>query len=129
MYADVLPAPARPLSAERPSPPEPIRLIRASAGNTVRLIPVSEVICLEAADKYVTVVTAAGESQVRMPLRELANRLAGIELVQIHRSVMVNAARMVSATRDELGHYSLTLRGLERTVKVSRACSYLFRPM
>jgi len=129
MYADVLPAPARPLPAERPSSPEPIRLIRASAGNTVRLIPVSEVICLEAADKYVTVVTAAGESQVRMPLRELAKRLAGIELVQIHRSMMVNAARMVSATRDELGHYNLTLSGLERPVKVSRACSHLFRPM
>ena len=129
MYADVLPVPAHESPADRPSSPAPIRLIRASAGNTVRLIPVSEVICLEAADKYVTVVTAAGESQVRMPLKELATRLAGIELLQIHRSVMVNAARMVSATRDELGHYNLTLRGLEKTVKVSRACSHLFRPM
>ena len=45
----------------------------------MRLIPVSEVICLEAADKYVTVITAASEPQVRMPLRELATRLAGIE--------------------------------------------------
>ena len=134
MYADVLSFPQRPEPVSRSAPPEPIRpepirLIRASAGNTVRLIPVSEVICLEAADKYVTVVTAAGESQVRMPLKELAARLAGIELVQIHRSVMVNAERMVSATRDELGHYSLTLRGLDKTVKVSRACSHLFRPM
>jgi hypothetical protein len=99
MCADVLPAPAHLSPAERPSLPEPIRLIRASAGNAVRPIPVSEVICLEAADKYVTVVTPAGESQVRMPLRELAKRLAGIELVQIHRGVMVNAERMVLATR------------------------------
>lgn len=129
MYADVLPGPTRPSPEDRPVSRPPIRLIRASAGNTVRLIPVSEVICLEAADKYVTVVTAAGESQVRMPLRELATRLDGIELVQIHRSVMVNAARMVSATRDELGHYNLTLSGLDKPVKVSRACSHLFRPM
>jgi DNA-binding LytR/AlgR family response regulator len=129
MLADVLPAPERYSAPDRPASPEPIRLIRASAGNTVRLIPVSEVICLQAADKYVTVVTAAGESHVRMPLKELATRLAGIELLQIHRGVMVNAARMVSATRDELGHYNLTLRGLEKTVKVSRACSHLFRPM
>jgi DNA-binding LytR/AlgR family response regulator len=134
MYADVLPFPARELQSERtfsPTPvrPESIRLIRAAVGNTVRLIPVSEVICLEAADKYVTVVTAAGESQVRMPLKELATRLAGIELVQIHRSMLVNMARMVSATRDEFGHYNLTLRGLNKTVKVSRAYSHLFRPM
>jgi DNA-binding LytR/AlgR family response regulator len=106
-----------------------IRMIRAAAGNTVKLIPVSEVICLEAADKYVTVVSSRGESQVRMPLKELATRLAGIELVQIHRSVMVNLARMDSATRDELGHYNLRLQGLEKTLKVSRAFNHLFRPM
>src|SRR5262245_27319409 len=133
MYADVLPFPAREMQSERTFTPAPraesIRLIRAGVGNTVRLIPVSEVICLEAADKYVTVITAAGESQVRMPLRELAARLAGIELMKIHRGMLVNVARMVSATRDELGHYNLTLAGLDKTVKVSRACSRLFRPM
>jgi DNA-binding LytR/AlgR family response regulator len=108
---------------------EPIRLIRASAGNTIKLIPVSEVICLEAADKYVNVVTSRGESQVRMSLRELSVRLRGIELVQIHRGVMVNMARMDSATRDELGFYNLRLHGLAKTIKVSRAFSHLFRPM
>ncbi len=86
-------------------------------------------ICLEAADKYVTVVTAGREALVRMSLRELAARLDGIELVQVHRSTMVNAACMLSATRDELGHVSLRLRGLERAVNVSRAFAHLFRPM
>jgi DNA-binding LytR/AlgR family response regulator len=112
-----------------PEAPERIRVIRASAGNTVRMIPVAEVICLEAADKYVTVVTAAGEALVRLSLRELASRLDGIELVQVHRGTLVNAACMTSATRDELGHYALKLRGLERPVKVSRAFAHLFRPM
>lgn len=108
---------------------ERVRIIRASFGNTVRMIPVAEVICLEAADKYVTVVTGSGEALVRMSLRELAARLDGIELVQVHRSVMVNADCMASATRDELGHLTLQLRGLERGVKVSRAFAHLFRPM
>ncbi|HEY9182879.1 MAG TPA: LytTR family DNA-binding domain-containing protein [Gammaproteobacteria bacterium] len=108
---------------------ERIRIIRASTGNTVRMIPAAEVICLEAADKYVTVVTANGEALVRMSLRELATRLEGVDLVQIHRGVMVNAACMTTATRDELGHFSLRLRGLAREVKVSRAFAHLFRPM
>jgi len=108
---------------------ERIRIIRASAGNTVRMIPAAEVICLEAADKYVTVVTASGEALVRMSLRELATRLEGVDLVQIHRGVMVNAACMTTATRNELGHFSLRLRGLAREVKVSRAFAHLFRPM
>jgi DNA-binding LytR/AlgR family response regulator len=108
---------------------ERIRIIRASVGNTVRMIPTVDVICLEAADKYVTVVTAHGEALVRLSLRELAARLDGIELVQVHRGVMVNAACMAIATRDELGHLTLRLRGLERGVKVSRAFAHLFRPM
>jgi DNA-binding LytR/AlgR family response regulator len=108
---------------------ERIKLIRASVGNTVRMIPVAEVLCLEAADKYVTVVTAGGEALVRMSLRELAARLDGIELVQVHRGTMVNAACMTSATRDEMGHMALRLRGLDRPVKVSRAFAHRFRPM
>jgi DNA-binding LytR/AlgR family response regulator len=108
---------------------ERIRIIRASVGNTVRMIPAADVICLEAADKYVTVVTQAGEALVRMSLRELAVRLDGVELVQVHRGVMVNAACMTTATRNELGHFSLRLRGLDREVKVSRAFAHLFRPM
>jgi DNA-binding LytR/AlgR family response regulator len=93
------------------------------------MIPAAEVICLEAADKYVTVVTASGEALVRMSLRELATRLDGVDLVQIHRGVMVNAACMTTATRNDLGHFSLRLRGLAREVKVSRAFAHLFRPM
>jgi DNA-binding LytR/AlgR family response regulator len=110
-------------------PGERIKVIRAGVGNTIKMIPVADIICLEAADKYVNVVTAAGEALVRMSLRELASRLDGVELVQIHRSIMVNASHMASATRDELGHFTLNLRGLARPVKVSRAFSHLFRPM
>ena len=109
--------------------PERIRIVRASVGNTVRMIPAADVICLEAADKYVTVVTANSEALVRMSLRELATRLDGVDLVQVHRGVMVNAAHMTTATRNELGHLTLRLRGLAREVKVSRAFAHLFRPM
>lgn len=108
---------------------ERIKVIRAGVGNTVRMIPVAEVICLEATEKYVNVVTAGGESLVRMSLRELAARIDGPEFIQVHRSVLVNAGSILSAVRDENGHYSLSLRGLQRPVKVSRAFTHLFRAM
>jgi DNA-binding LytR/AlgR family response regulator len=117
------------ISAPQGGVGERVRIIRASVGATVRMIPVADVICLEASDKYVTVVTSTGEALVRMSLRELAARLDGIELVQVHRGVMVNATCMESVTRDELGHLALRLRGLKRPVKVSRAFAHLFRPM
>jgi DNA-binding LytR/AlgR family response regulator len=112
-----------------PEPTERIKIIRAGVGNTVRMIPVTEVICFEAADKYVNVITATGQSLVRMSLRELVSRIDAADFVQVHRSVMVNSSYITSATRDELGHCTLSLRGLSRPVKVSRAFSYLFRPM
>ncbi len=114
------------------SPPdggERIKVIRAGVGNTVRMIPVADVVCFEATEKYVNVVTPTGEALVRMSLRELMARIDSTDFIQVHRSVIVNSNAILSATRDENGHYSLALRGLQRPLKVSRAFGYLFRPM
>ncbi len=108
---------------------ERIKVIRAGVGNTVRMIPVADVLCFEATEKYVNVVTAGGEALVRMSLRELMARIEPGEFIQVHRAVMVNSGAILSATRDDNGHYSLALRGLQRPVKVSRAFGHLFRPM
>jgi len=110
-------------------PGERIKVIRAGVGNTVRMIPVADVVCFEATEKYVNVVTPTGEALVRMSLRELMARIDSSDFIQVHRSVMVNSNAIVSATRDENGHYSLAVRGLQRPLKVSRAFGHLFRPM
>lgn len=110
-------------------PGDRIRVLRAAVGNRVKLIRIEDVVCFEAADKYVNVVTESEESLVRLSLRELAARIEGVEFVQIHRSILVNATRMLDAVRDEAGHFWLSVRGLKRPLKVSRAFSHLFRPM
>jgi DNA-binding LytR/AlgR family response regulator len=109
--------------------PERIKIIRAGVGNTVRMIPVVDVICFEATEKYVNVITAAGEALVRMSLRELKTRIDVTDFIQVHRSVIVNSNAILSATRDESGFYSLSLKGLARPLKVSRAFGHLFRAM
>ena len=119
---------AAPETAE-PDARERIKVIRAGVGNTVRMIPVADVVCFEATEKYVNVVTPTGEALVRMSLRELMARIASADFIQVHRSVMVNSGAILSATRDDAGHYSLSVRGLQRPLKVSRAFSHLFRPM
>jgi DNA-binding LytR/AlgR family response regulator len=119
------------------APAEKIRIIRAAQGaqgQRVVMIPLAEVLCFEAADKYVRVITEASETGgtealLRLSLRDLAQRLEGVEFTQVHRSVMVQAARIAGAERDEAGHYWLSVRGLKRPLKVSRAFSHLFRPM
>ena len=81
------------------------------------MIPVADVVCFEATEKYVNVVTPAGEALVRMSLRELMARIDSTDFIQVHRSVMVNANAILSATRDENGHYSLAVRGLQRPLE------------
>ncbi|AZP10919.1 LytR/AlgR family response regulator transcription factor [Undibacterium parvum] len=108
---------------------ERIKVIRAGLGNTVKMIPVKDVICFEATDKYVNVITATGSALVRMSMRELVSKIDSSDFIQVHRSIMVNNNFILSATRDELGHFTLRLRELDRGVKVSRAFSHLFRPM
>lgn len=117
------------ITAPSVAPGERIKVIRAGVGNTVRMIPVADVVCFEATEKYVNVVTPTGEALVRMSLRELVARIDSTDFIQVHRSVLVNANAILSATRDENGHYSLAVRGLQRPIKVSRAFGHLFRPM
>ena len=52
-----------------------------------------------------------------MSLRELMARIDSTDFIQVHRSVMVNANAILSATRDENGHYSLAVRGLQRPLE------------
>ncbi len=120
---------AKPEGASDTDAGERIKVIRAGVGNTVRMIPVADVVCFEANEKYVNVVTPTGDALVRMSLRELMARIDSTDFIQVHRSVMVNSSAIVSATRDENGHYSLSVRGLQRPLKVSRAFGHLFRPM
>ena len=106
-----------------------LKTIRAAVGDTVRMIPVDEVLLLEAADKYVVVHTAEGESLIREPLRELLGQLDPARFQQVHRSTIVNMQAVKAATRDARGKLVLVLNGLTEKPIVSRHYAHLFKAM
>jgi DNA-binding LytR/AlgR family response regulator len=112
-----------------PSPPasERLTVIRAAVGNQIRIIPVGDVMYFEATDKYVTVVTAEGESLIRTSLKELLPQLDPAVFWQIHRSTVVNVQYVKLATRDEYGKLSLKLHNHNTSLPVSRIYAHLFR--
>jgi DNA-binding LytR/AlgR family response regulator len=116
-------APATPAAAER------LSMIRAAVGNQIRLIPVNEVLYFEATDKYVNVVTVAGDSLIRTSLKELLPQLDPGQFWQIHRGTVVNVNCVQVAVRDESGKLSLKLRNRTETLVVSRVFAHLFRQM
>jgi DNA-binding LytR/AlgR family response regulator len=107
---------------------ETLKQVLAGAGNAVKLIPIEEVCYFQAADKYTTVVTAAGEDLIRTPLKDLAAQLPG-GFQQVHRGTIVNLKEVATAVRDETGRISLRLRSRKETLPVSRVYAELFRAM
>jgi len=109
--------------------PAPLVILQASIGATIHMIPIAEVIYLEAADKYVRVLTADREALIRISLRELLPRLPAERFWQIHRGTVVRADAIATATREESGKVVLTLRDRPERLVASRLYAHLFRGM
>lgn len=106
-----------------------LRFIKALVGQEIRIIPVDEVIYLEATDKYVNVVSASGEALIRTSLRELSQQLDPERFWQIHRGTVVNIDCVSSAVNQSLGRLALKLRNRAETLPVARQYAYLFKQM
>jgi DNA-binding LytR/AlgR family response regulator len=118
-------------ATQDPSAPVPPRLsvIQAGVGATIHMVKVDDVLYFEAADKYVRVITADREHLVRVALRELMPQLDPQRFWQIHRGTVVRADAVATATRDEAGKITLTLRGHADKLAVSRLYAHLFKAM
>ncbi len=120
------------LSAElrqRGPAPRHLQWIKASVGPTVRLIPVAQVHFMRSDEKYTLVVWDGGEALIRKTIRELADELDPERFVQIHRSVIVNLARVTHVTRSVNETADVHLEGRSETLPVSRSYLHLFRQM
>ena len=110
-----------------------LRFLRASIGDVVRQIPVHEVLCFEARDKYVAVTTRDTTALVRLSLSELLDDLDPEQFAQIHRSTVVRLDAIDTIRRDFAGrrwvHLREDLAGREIRLAVSRQYAARFRGM
>ena len=107
----------------------PLQVIQVSVGTSIRLVPIEEVVCFEAADKYVRVLTAAHEYLIRTPLKDLLPQLHTQVFWQVHRGTVVQASCIDTVMRDEFGKLTLSLRGRPEKLPVSRLYAHLFKAM
>ncbi len=106
-----------------------IRWITGSAGHVTRVLGINEVLFFAAQDKYVRVVTADDEVQIRTPLRELLAALDPEAFWQIHRSVIVRASAIHRIETGEDGRMKLSVKGRTEELPVSQAFQFRFKPM
>ena len=119
----------RELSVRLPPGREFLRWIKASHGSALKLVAVEEVLFFHADEKYTRVVTGAGESLIRKPIREIADELDPKQFWQIHRSTIVNAEAIAGVTRDDVGRVRVSIKGASESLEVSRSFVHLFRQM
>jgi len=123
MQSGTMTVPSAPLMQLQVSP------TGVGGNTTIRMVPTDDVLYLQAADKYVRVITAAEEYLLRTPLKELAPRLDPNQFWQIHRSIVVRAAIIDTVQRDDSGKLQLTLRGRPDVLPVSRLYAHQFKAM
>ncbi|MEZ5488348.1 MAG: LytTR family DNA-binding domain-containing protein [Steroidobacteraceae bacterium] len=93
--------------------------IAVKVRDTTRLIPLAEVRCFIADQKYVTVRHEAGEDLIEESLKSLEEDL-GTSFVRIHRSALVNIAYLAAIERNAAGQYCVRLRERDERLVVSR---------
>lgn len=113
-----------------PRAPSPtIRWITGCVGRVTKMFAIDEVLFFQAQDKYVRVVTASDEMQIRLPLRELAAGLDSEVFWQVHRSVIVCARAIAKVEPDPDGRLVLHVKGRPDRLPVSNAFHHRFKPM
>jgi two-component system response regulator AlgR len=84
-----------------------------------KLVPVAEIRCFIADQKYTAVRHAQGEDLIEESLRSLEEEL-GTLFVRVHRNALVSIDWLAAIERDATGQYFVRLRGPDERLAVSR---------
>jgi len=116
--------------AERSQPARQfLRWISVAQGRTVQLITIDQICYFKADNKYTVVVTAAAQSLINKPIKELVDELDPDIFLQIHRGIVVNVNAIAAVHRDLRGRPEVRLKQRNETLQVSASFAHLFRQM
>ena len=85
----------------------------------LKLIPVDEIFCFHADQKYTTVKHVKGEDLIEDSLKTLEEEFVQ-NFVRIHRNALVNTKFLERIARDASGQHFVHLRGFPDALEVSR---------
>ena len=88
----------------------PLERLLVDIAHGTRVVWTKDVEWVEAADNYVVVHSADGSGLIREPLKSLESRLDPARFARVHRSAIVNLARVRQFRLLRGGDYALTLR-------------------
>ena len=96
--------------------------IAAKSMRGIELVPVLDVRCFLAHQKYVTAVHGKGETIIDEALRDLEAEFGG-GFLRVHRNALVGVGFIEGLERPAPRRYQLRLAGVDRRIPVSRRCA------
>lgn len=93
--------------------------LSASTHGKIELIPVKDISCFKADQKYVTVFWQGREILIDDPLKSLEDEF-GDQFIRIHRNALAAVEYITGLEKTSDGSYLIKLRGLEEGLAVSR---------
>jgi two-component system response regulator AlgR len=109
---------ARSRNTGAPSSAQP-HFLRSTVGGRTQLVPLDEVICLVAEDKYTTVIYASGKTVINESLVELEQRFPE-RLMRIHRKTLVAPEYIRGLEHVGSGPSFMLLEGTDLKPEISR---------
>ena len=85
----------------------------------LRLIPIEQVLCFIAEQKYTTLRHTGGDELIEEPLKELEDEFRA-RFVRVHRNSLVAIEHVECLERDAEGHHTVRLRNGAGSLAVSR---------
>ncbi|MBC8025521.1 MAG: response regulator transcription factor [Steroidobacteraceae bacterium] len=85
----------------------------------LKLIPLDDVLCFQADQKYTTVKHAKGEDLIEDSLKTLEEEFSP-GFLRVHRNALVNTKYLERIARDSTGQHFVHLRGMAVSLEVSR---------
>lgn len=95
------------------------RHICAKLRDKLHVVPIENVLCFIADQKYVTVYHTDGELLIDESLKDLEQEFAG-RFLRVHRNALVALAHVTRLEKDDAGHLHVYLRGHAEPIEVSR---------
>ncbi|CAN5591738.1 N/A [soil metagenome] len=108
----------------RSSAPTMVRILR---GDDLIIVPLDEVLYLQADRKHTRVVLQAQEGTLRMSLYAIEPFVNADQFWRIHRGYIINARRASLAKRDDLGRLFIRMQNRPESLPVARPYEHLFR--
>lgn len=93
--------------------------VTARVRDQLKLIPLRDILCFVAEQKYTTVRHAGGEDLIEDSLRSLEQEFQD-EFIRVHRNALVAIGQIESLEREPDGRYAVRLRRGGGTLQVSR---------